>query len=194
MTPKRRVINLSWFFLCLCFSKSLLIKYPNTLTEQLLTIKMVLIHSFHTNSATHLLSSFDKTRVIIRYDHHICSLFSFRSLSFSFSHLYQIPSQILWITQAHISQNYPLFLFLVVCCALLWGKYNHKSIESLKPTLETQIHSDWCCFSWVVAAVQFNSRVDSHISTLGNLEKNWGEKRNSNSLNTETNIEGLVWK
>ena len=26
MTPKRRVINLSWFFLCLCFSKSLLIK------------------------------------------------------------------------------------------------------------------------------------------------------------------------
>lgn len=27
MTPKRRVINLSWFFLCLCFSKSLLIKY-----------------------------------------------------------------------------------------------------------------------------------------------------------------------
>ena len=28
MTPKRRAaINLSWFFICLCFSKSLLIKY-----------------------------------------------------------------------------------------------------------------------------------------------------------------------
>ena len=26
MTPKRRAINLSWFFICLCFSKSLLIK------------------------------------------------------------------------------------------------------------------------------------------------------------------------
>ena len=30
MTPKRRVINLSWFFLCLCFSKSLLIKLLRT--------------------------------------------------------------------------------------------------------------------------------------------------------------------
>ena len=30
MTPKRReVINLSWFFICLCFSKSLLIKNFN---------------------------------------------------------------------------------------------------------------------------------------------------------------------
>ena len=26
MTPKRRAINLSWFFICLCVSKSLLIK------------------------------------------------------------------------------------------------------------------------------------------------------------------------
>ena len=26
MTPKRRAIKLSWFFICLCFSKSLLIK------------------------------------------------------------------------------------------------------------------------------------------------------------------------
>ena len=29
MTPKRRVINLSWFFTCLCVSKSLLIKCEN---------------------------------------------------------------------------------------------------------------------------------------------------------------------
>ena len=29
MTPKRRAaINLSWFFICLCFSKSLLIEVP----------------------------------------------------------------------------------------------------------------------------------------------------------------------
>ena len=39
-----------------------------TLTEQLLTIKMVLIHNFHTNSSIHLPSSFPITRVIIQYD------------------------------------------------------------------------------------------------------------------------------
>ena len=33
MTPKRRAINLSWFFICLCVSKSLLIKYQKTVTK-----------------------------------------------------------------------------------------------------------------------------------------------------------------
>ena len=47
MTPKRReAINLSWFLICLCFSKSLLIKYSLLLVHLfIIQLFIIFLHS-----------------------------------------------------------------------------------------------------------------------------------------------------